>query len=204
MRLVTGFGFALATAILATACVAQSLGEVARQQRARKKPADTQRRVITEEELRSSTSKEAVAAAESSTNVEAKEMKESSPTPASKDDTATAAELQAKIRAQKKKVRELEARVQEIEKKLAARETLRNLQVYQHVLNAEWWNNAGACDLSNALYSNPYKEWCEEPAKLNAELEEKKPELEKERFTLEAMQEQARRQGYGSAFYDPD
>src|SRR5262245_4113559 len=76
MPLFSGFASVLATVLIASTCVAQSLGEVARQQRAKKKPA-AQRRVITEDDVRSSTSKDA-AVADSSKTAEAKDGKDSS------------------------------------------------------------------------------------------------------------------------------
>src|SRR5262245_28671031 len=122
MRLVTGFAFALATATLASVCAGQSLGEVARQQRAKKKPATEQRRVITEDELPSSKSKGA-AVADSFQTVEAKEPKESPSTAPAKDEKQFAADLQAKIKTQKQKVQKLEAKVRDLQQRLDQRES---------------------------------------------------------------------------------
>jgi DNA repair exonuclease SbcCD ATPase subunit len=184
-------------------CVAQSLGEVARKERAKKKSSDVKRQVITEEQLRPTTANEATIAAPAKAG-DAKEVKESA---AAKGEKQAAAELQAKIKTRKQKVRELEAKVQKLQEQLDKRNSFGTLTVSQQVLiqpGGLGSTGPGWCALSEATTGNPYKEWCEEPVKLNAELEKTESELENERSVLETLQEQARRMGYGSAFYDPD
>ena len=55
-----------------------------------------------------------------------------------------------------------------------------------------------------AAYYSPYKDWCDEPDKLQADLDKTQKELEVERATLSSMQEEARQQGFGNSVYDPD
>jgi hypothetical protein len=128
-------------------------------------------------------------------------------TEASKEEKQSATKLQAKIKAQKQKVRELEANITKLRKRLDAHNASGgSVTVSQQVLVQPGGIgfNHGLCANSNVITNNPYKEWCEEPAKLTAELEKSQTELKAEQLTLQALQEQARQQGFGSAFYDPE
>ena len=97
----------------------------------------------------------------------------------------------------------MEAKARELRKRLDERETPgSDVGVSQRILLLG--AGPGVCATSSAMATNPYKEWCEEPEELLAELDKTEEELQKERLALEALQEEARRMGYGSAFYDPD
>jgi len=181
---------------------AQSLGEVARQERARKKAAKPQQRVVTNEELNSAGKGKTAAQSREGETAQAAAAKPVRP----QEEKSSAAELQAKIKAQKEKVRALEAKIREAQKRLDARNAVGTLTVDRRVViqPGGWGSGPSPCDRSNAMHSNPYKEWCEEPAKLQTEIEKDQSKLAEEKAALEALQEEARRLGYGSAFYDPD
>jgi hypothetical protein len=202
------FTTAFLLTILLPCCSAQSLGEVARRERARKQRPPAQKRVITDSDLPArSTSKRSPAATDSFPE-SASKPGEPKPAEAAKDSKQSAAALEAKIKAQKQKVRELEAHIADVQKRLDAHKspggtvtvTMPPVLVQPGGIGFNW----GPCATSDAIANNPYKEWCEEPAKLTADLEKSQAELKTEQLTLEALQEQARQQGFGNAFYDPE
>jgi hypothetical protein len=202
MRVGREFTIALGIITLAGTCFAQSLGEVARQERARKQSRPPGARILTEEDLKKGeTITKPIEAPET-----ASKPAEPKLAAAAKDERPSPTELQAKIRAQKQKVRELEAKIDELQKQLDARSSIGTVTTGQQVIiqPGGMGSGPGLCATSNAMHSNPYKEWCEQPAKMAAEIEKSEVKLKKERAALEFMQEEARRLGYGSAFYDPD
>jgi hypothetical protein len=194
----------LTVTVLMSASSAQSLGEVARQERARKQARPSAGRILTEDDLQKGEplTKNPVSQPEP----EASKPPESKPATTTKDEKPSPGELQAKIKAQKQKVRDLEAKIQELEKQLAKLDTVGTVTVYQNVTGQQGDAGVavGLCGVSNAMHSNPYKEWCEQPAKMAADIEKSQAKLKEEQAVLERLQEEARRQGYGSAFYDPD
>jgi hypothetical protein len=193
----------MVVAAFAVSSSAQSLGEVARRERANKQARPSARRILTEDDLREGSS---AGKATATASVEASEPVEPKPTLSSKDEKLSPAELQGRIKAQKQKVRELEAKIDELQKQLDARNTIGTVSVAQHVLVQPGGigHNAGVCASLAAVHSHPYKEWCDQPAKLAAEIEQAEVKLREEQAVLEALQEEARRLGFGSAFYDPD
>jgi uncharacterized protein YlxW (UPF0749 family) len=116
----------------------------------------------------------------------------------------TGAELQKQIIALKSRIARLDARIEEIERRLDERSSIgAGLNVSQPgwIIGVA---DPGTCAASKATYYDPYKHWCEEPARLSFELERKEAERDRLQEQLEELQERARRMGYGSAFYDPE
>ncbi|MBZ5629907.1 MAG: hypothetical protein LAO06_13695 [Acidobacteriia bacterium] len=165
-----------------TLCSAQSLGDVARQEKSRKASSPAAKRpTVTNDDLGSRSE-------ESAKPPEAPAEKDAT-TSAPKSDTAklrnaTAAEFKVKIKERKQRVSDVEAHIKDLQREM------------------DRWKT------SNCLYvryaDNPYKNACDVPQKLTAEYERSKTQLEKSRAALEALQEEARRSGFGTSVYDPD
>ena len=169
---------------------AQSLGEVARQQRlANAKSSHHASHVVTNEDITSKAESGDVAAA-----LSAKE--DSAPGTAKGKDTkaASASALQAKIKTQKQKIAALKSHLEDLQQQLED-------------WNKTAWENATLGSISPCAflgYDNSYQEWCDTPKRLRAEIEKTQAELEAEQKDLEQTQEEVRRMGYGNAFYDPE
>ena len=170
----------------AAASPAQDLGEVARQQKARKSTVPpAEHRVITNEDIHSSSSP---SAADSSSPP--KETK----TPDSKAETKeekkpSVEEVKQAILAQKRVISSLESDI----KRMAAEQTK-----LARALEA-----GGACQ-NVFLVGTAHENVCGLPEKLVVEKSRLQAQLEQERSVLEEMQEKARRMGYGSSVYDVD
>ncbi|HTC94535.1 MAG TPA: hypothetical protein VK699_13935 [Terriglobales bacterium] len=169
---------------------AQSLGEVARQQRqANTKNSHRASHVVTNEDITSKAESGDVAVASS-----AKE--DSTPDTAKGKDTkaASASALQTKIKAQKQKIAALKAHLEELQRQLED-------------WNKAAWENSTISYVSPCAfqaYDKSAQEWCDTPKRLRAESEKTQTELEAEQKDLEQTQEEVRRMGYGNAFYDPE
>ena len=177
---------------------AQSLGDFARQQRLAKNLPTASHHVITNEDISAGNRAESLPAASGTK----KAARENSPVPATPDASSTA-QLRDKIKAQKQKVLELQAHIQEIQKKLDARNNMGDVTASQPIRQLGS-SRPGPCELSKEASYHPYQEWCDEPAKWKADLEKTKEKLQTEQAKLEALQEQARQLGFGNSFYDPD
>ena len=182
----------------ANCAVAQSLGDVARQQRIQKASAVSPSRVITNEDI--ATGRSAASSDQSSSLHDADLDKEMLQT----EKQSSAHELQQKIIAQKKKVSELEKHIREVQARLDKRISIGSVQVSESVGGVDSPAYVGDCQYSDANYYHPYQDWCDQPAKWQADIDASSKELQKEKAELGAQQEQARRLGYGNAFYDPE
>ena len=184
---------AICTVAFATACFAQdSLGDLARQQRF-SKPAQTQQHEITNDDIASSPN----SATPKTTSTETRAVDSAQ----KKEEAPDAAEVQAKIRAQKEKIKALEAKIADDEKKLDEFTCPKTVTCGQRVLLLG--TGGGFCSLPSSVY-NPYQDWCDQPDKLQADIDATQKQLDSERAILESMQEEARQQGFGNAIYDPD
>ena len=162
------------------ACAAQSLGDAARQQQADKKaaPAKT-KHVITNEDIASSGKP-----ADSSPKTSAKKSSSTSSDSASGDaDRRSAQEIQANIKEQRQKIRDIEADMQDIQKQM------------------EPWKTT---DCTHVLHRGTSMNTCDVPQKLNADYEADKAQLAQEKKNLASMQEEARKMGYANSVYDPN
>lgn len=162
-------------------CTAQSLGDAARQQQAQKKsaPAKT-KHVITNDDIASG-----VKPTDSSAKPSVKKGSSvTSDSGAATDaDRPSAPEIQANIKEQRQKIREMEAQMKEIEKEL------------------ETWKTS---DCTHVLHANTSINACDEVQRLNSEHEAVKAQLEQEKKNLTDMQEEARKMGYANSVYDPN
>lgn len=185
---------AICTVASASACLAQdSLGDLARQRRF-SKPAQQPQHEITNDEI-------ATSSATSGTNL-SQPADVKNPDANSKNESPNAAEVQAKIRAQKEKVDALAAKIVDDQKKLDEMTCPKGTTCGQRVLLMG--TGPSACDVSDALSWHPYAQWCDQPDKLQADIDATQQQLDSERAILESMQEEARQQGFGNAIYDPD
>jgi small-conductance mechanosensitive channel len=180
-----------------TLCAAQLLVDVASQECARKTGSQqSAKHVYTNEDLaEASAQNPSVSQFPDSSNVD---------TPSTTQSQNLAKTIQSAIRSQKAKVHKLESRISEIERRLDQR----NGPPGQKVLVYGTGPGApgpGLCALSRASgYYDPYKDWCDEPEKLSAELDKRQAELKDTQTAVEGLQERLHRMGYGSAFYDPE
>lgn len=187
----------IAVVAMQVACLAQdSLGDLARQQRWAK-PANPAPHEITNDDLAStaSTAKATSSDTKTSSDDEKASGKKESPNPA---------EVQAKIRAQKEKIKALEDKISADKKQLAKHDPMSNVRVYERAA----FNNfvyAGDCNLPDYIQeSRGIKDWCDEPDKLQDDIDAAQKQLDSERAILDSMQEEARQQGFGNSIYDPD
>ena len=188
--------FPIAVALLcflAASGVSQSLGDIARQQRFLK-PAPTARVITNDDIAARSGKKDQLARADITPAIEISIPKRDSKSP---DD------VQAKILTQKQKVKALEDRIAADKKQLAKHTDIGDVVVSQRVLIAPV--RLGECNLPDYIQERRgYKDWCDEPDKLEADIAAARKELATERTSLDAMQEEARQQGFGNSIYDPD
>ena len=188
--------FPIAVALLcflAASGVSQSLGDIARQQRFLK-PAPTARVITNDDIAARSGKKDQLARADITPAIEISIPKRDSKSP---DD------VQAKILTQKQKVKALEDRIAADKKQLAKHTDIGDVVVSQRVLIAPV--RLGECNLPDYIQERRgYKDWCDEPDKLEADIAAAQKELATERTSLDAMQEDARQQGFGNSIYDPD
>ena len=161
----------------ATLCCAQSLGELARQQQQRKFSSSQSkaRHVITDDDIRSSSST-------STTASTAPKSAAQQSRPSADEDAQSAAELQARIKAQKQHILDIQASMKDLQQQM------------------EPWKTS---DCTHILYSDTQRNACDIPQRLTSDYEKAKAQLKAEQTKLEEIQEEARRLGYGSSFYDP-
>ena len=185
---------AIWTLAFAAVCLAQdSLGDLARQQRWAK-PATPAPHEITNDDIATSAS---TPAANSSQPTDTTSTKKEAP---------NAAEVQAKIRAQKGKVKALEDKIATDQKQLAKHDPTSNsgLSIYEHAI-LSGSPDTSYCDLPDYTQQRlGYKDWCDEPDKLQDDIDTTQKQLDSERAILDSMQEEARQQGFGNSIYDPD
>jgi chromosome segregation ATPase len=178
---------------LAVMCQAQSLGEVARQEKAKKLATpSTQRHVITNEDLHPSATTPAAADVSQEKGGARKDSSDHAPssTPGAEQDAKPSAEeVKAKVLAQKQVMSSLEAEINKVEQKM---------NELDQALKA-----GGDCR-NVFIKGTAYQNVCGIAEKLIAEKKRLESRLEQERTTLEEMQEEARHMGYGNAVYDPD
>ena len=175
--------------------VSQSLGDIARQQRFLK-PAPTARVITNEDIAARSGKKDQLARADITPAIEIsipkRDSKQQSP-----------ADVQSKILAQKQKMKQLADRIAADQKQLAKHADIGDVVVSQRVLIAPV--RLGECNLPDYIQERRgYKDWCDEPDKLEADIAAAQKELATERTSLDAMQQEARQQGFGNSIYDPD
>jgi len=172
----------------------QSLGDVARQARTRKGDSPRSAHVYTNEDI----SKPSAPPSEHQPN----SSKGSNPPPGQDSFNTTADELRNRILAQKQTIHDAESQIAVLQKRLDERESVGNVTVSQRVFTPG--TGPGACAASSAMTSQPYKEWCDEPAKWSADIEKRNAELTKMRASLAELEERVRRMGYGNGVYDPE
>ena len=187
----------------------QSLGDFARQQRLLK-PA-SMAHVITNEELAASSKSNELARADVNPPIHISTPKRDTKQPSSVD-------VQGKILAQKQKVKELADRIAADQKQLAKHQSMNgstvdrdtlsksNLGIYERVtIQGLGTSSLAVCQQPDYIQEQRgLKDWCDEPAKLEADIAATQKQLATERATLDAMQEDARQQGFGNSVYDPD
>lgn len=186
----------MALLLLGTAaCGSQSLGDVARQERQRQAASpNPSRHVITNEDL-----KTRAGSGQSTTAIAENSADPFAPRASYDPNSAAARELQTQIKDQKQKVQDIEKAIQELQAKLDARGSAGGVQFMAN----GWGDGYGPCGLPNSVY-NPNKDWCDQGKKMQAAIDTKQGELSDQRAQLEALQEQARKLGFSSKFYDPD
>ena len=162
-------------------CMAQSLGDAARQQQTQKKsgPAKT-KHVITNDDIASG-----VKPTDSSAKPSAKKGSSvTSDSDAATDaDRPSAQEIRAGIKEQRRKILDMEAQMKEIEKEL------------------EPWKTS---DCTHVMHANTSINACDEVQRLNSQHEAAKAQLEQEKKNLTEMQDEARKMGYANSVYDPN
>ena len=78
-------------------------------------------------------------------------------------------------------------------------------RVYPYSIGGMGNPGVGFCALPDyVLEQRGLKDWCDEPDKLESDIAAAQKELATERTSLDAMQEEARQQGFGNSIYDPD
>ncbi len=179
----------------ATCQAQQTLGDAARQNRLQK-PQAPAKRVITNEDIPSA------ALTESSATAGVRES--SAEKTAGSKQAPRGGDLLGKIRAQKLKIKNLEQRIAADQVKLNKMTGCPAGDNCQKVIPQGTGLGAGGSVCNLPSYANPYQGWCDEPAKVQAGIDETQKQIDKERALLEALQEEARKQGYGNSAYDPD
>lgn len=177
-----------------------SLGDFARQQRWAK-PATPALHEITNDDLATT------ASTATSTSPDARNPSSEIGKDSAKDGASKAAEVQAKISAQKEQVKALEDKIAADQKKLDEMTCPKGVTCGQRVLLTGTGMGAPGptpCQISDALSWHPYQDWCDEPDKLQDEIDATQKQLDSERAVLDSLQEEARRQGFGNSIYDPD
>lgn len=162
-------------------CVAQSLGDIARQQQDAKKSSTSQpKHVITNDDIASG-AKGADSSAKTATT-------KAAPHPGAADpdadaDRPSAAEITAGIKEQKEKIQEIEAHMKEVQQQL------------------QTWKNS---DCTHVLHSDTLANACDDLQRINSALEQTKNQLDQEKKNLASMQEDARKMGFANSVYDPN
>ncbi len=185
---------------LATCQAQQTLGDAARQNRLQKPPSNA-KHVITNDEIPS------VIPEESRTVTEIREEGAHANSAASVK-TPKDAELIAKVRAQKQKVKKLEQEIAAKQSKLDNKDCPAGVTCGPQKLAVRATMCCDlavtTCDVAKAAGIHYYDDWCNAPDKLQDEIDADKKRLDEERRVLEGLQEEARKKGYGNAAYDPD
>lgn len=175
---------------LTTVALGQSVADAARQEQARKTASPPARHVYTNDDL-SAGAPDAAPVSGQEGDSKAGEVKSAAADGTKKP---TAEELRTKILAQKRKVQGLEDHIADLQRRLDEwnNDSGANLKIFP---------GAGHC---GQYYNNPYEDWCNIPAKLQADYKKSKAQLDDAQHLLEQMQEETRKLGYRSAVYDPD
>ncbi len=178
----------------------QSVAEAARQQQQKQQqqpqPAQPERRVYTNEDFPSR--------APESTPPAAAAQEPSAGNSADAPPTKEALELQSQVRALKHKIKGLDARIAEIHRELDQFNSMSGVS-YDGITIFSGSSSA-YCSGVNAMWypSVADRLYCEQAFILDAELHRREGERVEAQATLEDLQEQLRRMGYRSKFYDPD
>ena len=160
-------------------CSAQSLGDAAREQQASKKSSSSApKRVITNDDLHSG---EHLTEASAKPAVKSGNGAKSESAGASAEHLS-ADEVKAGIKAQRQKIAQLEAQMDDLQKEM------------------EPWKGSDCTHVVRPDNSNT----CDIPQKLTAELDRTKGQLDQEKKNLQSMQEDARQWGYANSVYDPN
>jgi hypothetical protein len=162
-------------------CMAQSLGDAARQQQTQKKSAPVKtKHVITNDDIASG-----VKPADSSAKPSVKKGNSvTSDSDAATDaDRPSAQEIQANIKEQRQRILDIEVQMKVIQKEMGP------------------WKTT---DCTHVLHANSSMNTCDVPQKLAADYEAAKAQLEQEKKNLVSMQEEARKMGYANSVYDPN
>lgn len=169
---------------LAVACRAQSLGDVAREQKAKKATtsASSDKHVITNEDIHPGASSAGASQDQGSSGSGSAAKPSRSFPSSSKGSKPSAEEVKETIKAQKAVVADLESQMKDVQAQLDIWKA-RDCRAWVHQ------DGKSACDI---------------PPELNSQKRRLDAELEQERKTLEEMQEKARRMGYGNSVYEPD
>lgn len=159
---------------------AQSLGEIARQQRtANAKNSHHASHVVTDEDIASKTKPGA----------EATLVNEDQTSASSKEKDPKTAALQTKIKTLKQRIADLRAHMVDLQEQI------------------DKWNSENSKSIAihgSGCWTGAYKDWCDTPKRLQADAEKTQAAIEGAQKDLEQIQEQVRRMGYGNAFYDPE
>lgn len=164
-------------------CAAQSLGDAARQQKQKKASSPTPakvKHVITNEDI-GSQSQSTDSGAKPETGKTGKNPEQESAS-ASDSNAPSGPELQARIKEHRQRIAQVEAYMKDLQQQM------------------EPWKTS---DCTHILHAGTSQNTCDIPQKLTADYEKAKGQLQEEKTSLEATQEQARRLGYGNSFYDP-
>lgn len=188
---------ALLCSAAAASCLAQSLGDVARQERERKSHISAPAHVYTNDEIPSRPPGDSAWSQASASS----EGAPSTGAPAK----PSADEVRAKVRKQQQKVHDLEARLADIQRQLDQRASVGMVTTPGFVMFPSM-SPPGYCTMIDAMYaaSAADRDWCDQGVRLLQEQDEVQARLQKEQSALEDLQEQARRMGFRSAVYDPD
>jgi len=167
----------LAGILLAQNLCAQSLGDIARQQREKKKqPATTPNKVLTNEDL-STPGHPDGAASDEAQNKKNPRQKTSARTAQSKEDEPSAEELRAAIQDKKAAIAEIQGEIAKLQSTI------------NHVQN------------NRNIYTNA-PEYNEAQKRKEQEVDRLKGVLQQQQDELKDLQQTARKAGYGSALYD--
>lgn len=176
----------------------QPLGDVARQQQLQKQQSPAPQKVITNEDIPASSPQAGANPGEPGKTTETTSSKKAEERP-------DAGAVRAKISAQKQKVKELEDRIAADKKQLAKHDRTEEIAHGTGMGTTIALHVPDYCDMPDYMQEERgYKDWCDEPNKLQAEVDDLQKQLDSERATLDAMQEEARQQSFGNSVYDPD
>jgi len=173
----------------ASLCGAQSLGDVARQNKAQKSTtASSDKHVITNEEIpeqrADSPPPDSDAKAPDRSQYPAADEPADQQQQSDKQKEQRANQLRNQIRAQKQRLTDLKEQRRQLQEEI------------------EKWQKT---DCTHVFHDYSYTQnTCDVLPKLNAQNDRLNSTIRQEQSTLESMQEEVRKMGYGNSFYDPD